>query len=713
VNERPVSPSCRDPDPAAAAAAGLSVSVVGADELAGLRPAWETLAESALEPNVFYEPWMLLPALRAFGAGAGLRLVAVRGPDPARPRAAPLLHGLFPLQRRRYRRLFPCLRLWQYPHCFLCAPLLRAASADAALTAFLDWLAASPYRRGLLELNLVPGDGPLHRCLSDLLSRRGVTPFVAGAWTRAVQRPAADADAYLRGVLSGDGRRALKRRAARLADLGPVEWVAPPPGGDVRPWLEGFLKAEAGGWKGRQGTALACDAAGRAFFLEAAAEAFRRGRLMLFTLRVGGTAVAWRCNLLAGGACFAFKTAYDEAFARHSPGALLEAENVRRLHALPGRPWMDSCTDPDNELLNRMSNDRRLMQSLVVAAGPGWPEWLVASLPLLRRARRSFFPSSPRGPIVKPQPRSKGTDMATVTVPAAAERPQPSATAGRALEIEPARFRADFNQKPFLVRHNLVGHPLFTLPALIDLFKRLPEGHVEYYSGNVPVSQDWEKTPRTGLSVEETIRRIEECCSWLFLKRVELDPEYRAFLDRFLDEVQEQTDHIDRGMFDRQAAIFVSSPNAVTPYHMDDEHNFLLQMRGRKTIHVFPGRDRTLLSEEELEAHYTRTSYDRNLKFKDEYQAKAWSFDLQTGYALHIPEMYPHWVQNGDGVSISFSCGFYTPCCERRKLVHQLNRKLRRWGLRPTPYGQSPWRDGVKHSLARAGRWFRARLGGK
>jgi hypothetical protein len=70
-------------------------------------------------------------------------------------------------------------------------------------------------------------------------------------------------------------------------------------------------------------------------------------------------------------------------------------------------------------------------------------------------------------------------------------------------------------------------------------------------------------------------------------------------------------------------------------------------------------------------------------------------------------------VRNGDGVSISFSCGFYTPCCERRKLVRQFNRWLRCWGLRPTPYGQAPWRDGVKHTLARVGRWLRTRLGGK
>ena len=41
--------------------------------------------------------------------------------------------------------------------------------------------------------------------------------------------------------------------------------------------------------------------------------------------------------------------------------------------------------------------------------------------------------------------------------------------------------------------------------------------------------------------------------------------------------------------------IFVSSPGSVTPYHIDPERNFLLQVRGNKTMHMFDGSDRSLL----------------------------------------------------------------------------------------------------------------------
>jgi hypothetical protein len=54
-------------------------------------------------------------------------------------------------------------------------------------------------------------------------------------------------------------------------------------------------------------------------------------------------------------------------------------------------------------------------------------------------------------------------------------------------------------------------------------------------------------------------------------------------------------------MTERKAFIFVSSPGAVTPYHVDFEYNFLLQIRGDKNITVFDAFDRSLLSEVQRE----------------------------------------------------------------------------------------------------------------
>src|SRR5436309_3049848 len=101
----------------------------------------------------------------------------------------------------------------------------------------------------------------------------------------------------------------------------------------------------------------------------------------------------------------------------------------------------------------------------------------------------------------------------------------------------------------------------------------------------------------------------------MVLKNVEVVPEYRELLHACLAEVEALDHPAGRGVTLREGFVFVSSPGAVTPYHMDPELNFLLQIRGGKHMSVFPGRDRALLSEEELEHFYTGAH--RNMLFKD------------------------------------------------------------------------------------------------
>jgi Cupin-like domain len=276
------------------------------------------------------------------------------------------------------------------------------------------------------------------------------------------------------------------------------------------------------------------------------------------------------------------------------------------------------------------------------------------------------------------------------------------------LEIDTNIFRERFNRCPFKIRHRLADHALFTLPRLIELAHRLPGESVEYNAGNLPLSQDPQLTPRTGLSVAETIRRIEECCSWMVLKNVEDDPAYRELLDQCLDQISFHSEPLVPGMYRREAYIFISSPDSVTPYHIDNEYNFLLQIRGRKTLSVFDPCDRTVLSDQELERYYSGAH--RNLVFENEYQARATMFDLIPGIGLHVPLTAPHWVRNGPEVSVSFSITFRTPASEFRDMAYRVNAKLRRLGLQPVPPGQTAWRDvtkiGAYRAWRRTRRWF-------
>ena len=267
------------------------------------------------------------------------------------------------------------------------------------------------------------------------------------------------------------------------------------------------------------------------------------------------------------------------------------------------------------------------------------------------------------------------------------------------LDIDVAEFRSKFNRLPFSVRHNLVGHPLFSLQSLIELTRRLPARYTRYNSGEVAVGDGLYQGKQTGLSMEETIRQIEECGSWMTIRFAHEDPAYGRLMNQLLDQIRPLSEELAPGMVMREAFIFVSSPNTITPYHMDPEYNFLLHMRGKKTMHVFDKRDPGILTELNFEEYLSGVCTE--IKFKPEYQAKAMSFDLHPGCGVHVPLTMPHWVQNGPEVSISFSITFRTPHSERQRMIHSANAFLRRNGVIPTCIGKSAMRDMLKYQAYR------------
>lgn len=271
--------------------------------------------------------------------------------------------------------------------------------------------------------------------------------------------------------------------------------------------------------------------------------------------------------------------------------------------------------------------------------------------------------------------------------------------AGRHLDLDPEVLRAGVDRVPFAVRHRLAGHPLFEPPRLVALARLLGPDAAEYNAGDVPLSLEPARTPRTGLTVEETIERIEECRSWLVLKRVERDSEYAALLDACLDEIQEAAGVSLAGMRQREGFIFVTSPRSTTPYHLDPECNFLLQIRGDKVCRVAP---RSSVPEEDLERRFSGAH--RNLAFGEAAARRAVGFPLFPGDGVHIPMAAPHWVLTGDGVSVSFSITFRTATSERDSALYRVNAHLRRLGLTPAPVGSSRPRDALKHGAVRAAR---------
>lgn len=271
------------------------------------------------------------------------------------------------------------------------------------------------------------------------------------------------------------------------------------------------------------------------------------------------------------------------------------------------------------------------------------------------------------------------------------------------------RFRLLYPHSPGKLSHRLTEHSLLTLEALVELGRRMDPATVEYNAGDLPIGIDPADIERTGLTVEDTIRGIEQCGSWMVLKNVETVPEYRALLEDSLSEVRQVVEPVTGEMMSLAAFIFISSPGAVTPFHFDPEHNILLQIRGSKTMMITPGDEDVVSPEKHEEFHI---GGHRNIPWRDEFTRAAESFDLCPGEAIHVPVKRPHWVKNGSEPSISFSITWRSRWSYEEADARGMNHMLRRAGIDPAAPAHFPRRNLGKSLAYRALRRVRGQIGG-
>jgi Cupin-like domain len=259
--------------------------------------------------------------------------------------------------------------------------------------------------------------------------------------------------------------------------------------------------------------------------------------------------------------------------------------------------------------------------------------------------------------------------------------------------VDAALAREKFLKKAFTLKHSLAGHPLFTLPRLVDLAKSMPRDGIEYNSGKVAVGVKPEDVPKIDMPAEDVIRTIETANAWMVIKSVERDPAYRALLEAFVEDANAAAGKKRSDYSDLQGFIFVSSAKSTTPFHFDAEENILIQIKGDKFVRTFDNDDRKLISEEALEISPNK---HRNQKYEEWFEQRATQHNLKPGDAVHMPYTIPHWVSTGDSYSISMAMTWKTPEVLRLNKIRFMNGTLRRFGLPQRPPGQSPALDAAK-----------------
>jgi len=267
----------------------------------------------------------------------------------------------------------------------------------------------------------------------------------------------------------------------------------------------------------------------------------------------------------------------------------------------------------------------------------------------------------------------------------------------RWLVTDSATAGENFNRRSFEVSHRLSSHPLLQLPKLLELAARTVATRPQdlYFDmGKIRTGQRWDEIGEAKFSAVEAMRQLESSDAWFLFRHAQNDPAYRQLFEDGLREIKLLAGgNIDASIRQQDILIFVTSPNRVTPYHIDRECNVLLQISGSKTLHVFDRDDRDVLPTEEIERFW---AVDNNAPvYRPQYQDRAISYRMMPGNGVHIPVNFPHWVQNDDNISVSLSVNFQF-LDSMRANVYRTNYYLRKLGVHPSAPGLNNSRDAAK-----------------
>lgn len=359
----------------------VTAALLTPKDVVAIEAEWAELSEQAVEANAFYSPALLIPALEAF-TGDDVRVAVVRDARGRLIALAPVAPSF------GYSRLpVRYLATWMHPHCFFAAPLIRRGCEKEALAALFD---LADENGAFFRLRHLDAEGPIYAAARAVAVETGRLAADSNRYQRALLKGGFVTEAYLHDALRGKKRKELRRLRNRLEEEGAVAFGRLDDRAMLGRWTLDFLALESAGWKGREGTALGADPASAKFFADALLSSFDRGALRFYRLTHAGKPIAMIVNFIESGAGYSFKIAYDEAYARYSPGVMIEIEMMKALEAEPSLSHIDSCAQKDHPMINSLWCERRTIVALNVSRRDAPSKFLFRLLTELEKAGGRF-----------------------------------------------------------------------------------------------------------------------------------------------------------------------------------------------------------------------------------------------------------------------------------------------------------------------------------
>lgn len=261
----------------------------------------------------------------------------------------------------------PVLKIWTHLYAPLGVPLIDAKD-DATIEALKNCLLTAHHKEAVaILLNMVPKQSQFTKKLyiSTTLSNR-LHRFSYS--TRAMLKPGSPPD-YLKTKLSGKRKQRLKKGMKELKQLGEVSFKKVTEPSEIMQHFEEFLLLEARSWKGKRGTSLKALKKTSTFARKAVQNMNAQDQCSIYSLRLDNKAITSLVVFSDNGYYFPWKIAFDEAYARYSPGNNLLVHMNQELYASDDFRGVDSLAAEYNKTAQTFWPDSQELYSMAIGIG--------------------------------------------------------------------------------------------------------------------------------------------------------------------------------------------------------------------------------------------------------------------------------------------------------------------------------------------------------
>jgi len=316
---------------------------------------WQDLADNSVDPNPFFAPGYLQPFLRAFPS-ATIRLLVIREKGSKNWRMTA------PIGRRRAGLAVPVKTTWTSYYAPLGTPLLRDIGGADDVAAFVKAGAGSS---SLMAMPFLPSNSRVASLAGEIT---GWESRWAGKLARAGHSSGNLGEIQYKTAMSRKRRKEMRRQLRRLEDHGPIR-TAHLLGKEALKGFEDFLKLEAKGWKGRAGTALSSSEETASFSRHVIKNRSLNNGVRIDQLWAGETLISSLILFVEGSHVFSWKIAFNETFARVSPGAQIAAISMKQNLQSPDILEADSLAVPGHSMIEPLWRGRVEFGTLILSRG--------------------------------------------------------------------------------------------------------------------------------------------------------------------------------------------------------------------------------------------------------------------------------------------------------------------------------------------------------